>query len=151
MDDPVKKSRTLRELVEESRFWDVSDLMRNFDEEFHRIELGLGHTAWDSTNRPVSVCMRPLPTVPRFEVSETEDEMILRVHLPGVPAENIQVDVDRMSVEVFACSDDLICKPYYVSVESRGALDQGSVEARRDGHWVEVKVRKARKHRVEIR
>jgi len=151
MDDPVKKPRTLRELVEESRFWDVSDLMRNFDEEFHRVELGLGHTAWDSANRPVSMCMRPLPTVPRFEVSETEDELVLRVHLPGVPAESIQVDVDRMSLEVFACSDDLICKPYYVSVDSRSALDQGSVEARRDGHWVEIKVRKSRKRRVDIR
>jgi hypothetical protein len=77
--------------------------------------------------------------------------MVLKVYLPGVPAENIQVDVDRMSVEVFACSADLICKPYYVSVESKGALDQGSVEARRDGHWVEVRARKVRKHRVEIR
>jgi len=151
MDDQVRRPRALRELAEESRLWGVSDLMRNFDEEFHRIELGLGHSAWDSANRPISMCMRPLPTVPRFEVSETEEEMALRVHLPGVPPENIQIDVDRMSLEVFACSDDLVCKPYYVSVDSRSALDQGSVEAKRDGHWIEVKVRKARKHRVEIR
>ncbi len=151
MVDQIDKLKTLRELVEESRFWDASDLMRNFDEEFHRIELGLGHTAWDSMYRPVSMCMRPLPTVPRFETSETKDELSLRVVLPGVPPENVYVDVDKRSVEVFACSDDLICKPYYVSVESHSTLDPDSVEAKRDGQWLVINVRKAKRHRVEIR
>lgn len=151
MDEPVRRPRTLKELVEESRFWDVSDLMRNFDEEFHRVELGLGHTVWDSANRPVSLCMRPLPSVPRFEASEGREEFSLRVSLPGVPPENVRVDVDKRSVEVFACSDDIICKPYYVSVESQSALDPGSVEVVRDGSWFEIKVKKAKKRRIEIR
>jgi len=151
MVDPFKKPRTLRELVEESRFWDASDLLRNFDEEMERIEHGLGHTAWDSTSRPVSICLRPLPTVPRFEVSETKEDFSLRVFLPGVSTENMHIDVDSRSVEVLACSDEIICKPYYVSVESGGPLDPHSAEARRDGHWLEIKVHKPKKRRLEVR
>lgn len=151
MDDLIRKPRTLKELVEESRFWDASDLIRNFDEEFRRLELGLGHTAWDSASRPVSLCMRPLPTVPRFEVSEGRDDFTLRVSLPGVPPENVRVEVDKRAIEVFACSDDVICKPYYVNVESQGSLDPDSGEVSRDGSWFEIRVKKARKRRVEVR
>lgn len=151
MADSFKKPKTLRELVEESRFWDAADLLRNFDEEMERIEHGLGHSAWDATSRPVSICMRPLPTVPRFEAFETKDDFSLRVFLPGVPTENVRIDVDSRSVEILACSDDSICKPYYVSVESQGYLDPGSAEARRDGQWLEVRVRKPKKRRLEVR
>lgn len=151
MVDEIRKPKTLRELVEESRFWDASDLMRNFDEEFRRVELGLGHMAWDSMNRPVSICMRPLPTVPRFEVSETKEEFSLKVDLPGVPLENVHVEVDRRSVEVFACSDDLICKPYYIDVESQSTLNPDSVEAKREGQWLVIRVRKAKKQKVEVK
>ncbi|MBN1678148.1 MAG: Hsp20/alpha crystallin family protein [Candidatus Thermoplasmatota archaeon] len=151
MADEITRARKLRELVEESRFWDASDLMRNFDEEFHRIEMGMGHTAWDSMYRPISICVRPLPTVPRFETSETKDEISLRVVLPGVPPGNVHIDVDRRSIEVSACSDDLICKPYYVSVESHNTLDPDSVEAKQEGRWLVIRVRKVKKRRVEIR
>ncbi len=151
MADHFRKPKSLRELVDESRFWDASDLLRNFDEEMDRIEHGLGHAAWDSTYRPVSMCMRPLPTVPRFEMSETREKLTLRVYLPGVPPENLHVDVDKRDVEVFACSDDPICKPYYLSVESQGSLDPDSAEVVRDGPWVEVKVPIAKKRRLEIR
>lgn len=151
MDDPFRKPRALRELVEESRFWDVSDMIRNFDEEFHRLEMGLGHMAWDSASRPISVCMRPLPVVPRFETSETRDEIRLKVSLPGVPSENVHFDVDRRSIEVFACSEDLICKPYYVKVESHGAIDPSSAEVERKGDWYDIRVRKEKKRRIEIR
>jgi len=151
MAEHYRKPRSLRDLVEESRYWDTSDLLRNFEEEMERIEQGLGHTAWDSASRPVSICMRPLPTVPRFETSETKDEFSLRVLLPGAPAGSVHIDVDRRSVEVLACSDDMICKPYYVSVESQGNLDPGSAEASRDGQWFEVRVAKSKKRRLEVR
>lgn len=151
MDDEFRRHRTLKELVEQSRFWDASDLLRNLDEEMDRLEHGFGHAAWDEANRPVSLCMRPLPTVPRFEISETRDRLTLKVHLPGVPTENLRVDVDKREVEVFACSDDPICKPYYVRVESRGTLDPESADVRRDGSWIEVKISKAKKRKLEIR
>lgn len=151
MAEQVKRPRRLKDIVEESQHWKAEDLLRNMDEEMHRLELGFGHIVLDSNDHIVSKCLRQLPAVPRFQTSEDADEFSLRVFLPNVPTDNVHVDIDKRSVEIFACSDDVICKPYYVDVEARGTLDPDAVDAKRDGNWVEIKVKKAKKRKVEIR
>ena len=151
MAEQVKMSKRLKDIVEESQYWKAEDLLRNVDEEMRRLELGFGHIILDFNDHIVSKCLRPLPSVPRFQASEDADEFSLRVLLPNVSTENVHVDIDKRSVEIFACSDDAICKPYYVNVECKGTLDPETADARRDGNWVEIKVKKSKRKKVEIR
>lgn len=151
MDERTIKPRRLSDLVEESRFWDAWDLMRNLDEELDRLEQGLGHMIFGLDDRPVSVCLRPLPITPKFQVDETPVEFKLKVTLPGVPRENIQLRVDKRDVEVYACPDDPFCRPYHLDVESSGDLNPEDVEATYSGSEFSVRVGKVRKRRVPIR
>ncbi len=151
MVDAVRKSRKLKDLVEESRHWDASDLIRNLDEEMERVEQGFVHMIWGIDDKPVTRMLRPLPMVPKFRTSESEEEMSLEVDLPNVPEENMRVNVDGSKVEVFGCTDEVQCRPYYLGVESREPLDPDSVKVRLRSYTLQIKVQKAPKKRVKVR
>jgi HSP20 family molecular chaperone IbpA len=151
MVDHAKKPRGLKEMVEESRSWDAEDLLRNLDAELDRIERGIGHMVWGSDDKPVTRFLPPLPITPDFSVSDTGDELTLKVVLPNVPEEHMRVNVDKDSIEVFACSDDPICKPYYVRANSKASLDPESVSLRLSASTLHIKVAKAKKKRLEVK
>lgn len=138
-------------MVEESRSWDAEDLLRNLDAELDRIERGIGHMVWGSDDKPVTMFLPPLPITPDFNISDTGDQLTLNVVLPNVPEEHMRVNVDKDSVEVFACTDDPICKPYYVKVNSKTSLDPESVSLKLSGSTLHVKVVKAKKKRLEVK
>jgi len=151
MDRRISKDKRLKDIVEKSQFWDVEDLMENFDMEMAQLERGLGHMVWDTDEHRVTTCLRPLPMTPSFQISEDNKELKLKVKLPGVLKEDIRLNVDRNSVELFACTGELVCRPYYVSVDARGALVPESVEAKLSGEVLEVCVAKAEKKHLKIR
>lgn len=151
MADNMRRPRRLHEMVEDSRLWDAHDLLRNFEEETEKFEHGMGHLVWDLESRPVTRCLRPLPITPRFNVSETDEAFELVVELPDFPPEHVRFDVDQGSVEVLACADEELCRPYYVSVMSLGPLDTESAEVERTGNTYTIRVKKAKKMRVKIR
>jgi HSP20 family molecular chaperone IbpA len=143
--------KKVKDLEELSRLWEAEDLLRNLDEEMSRMEQGLGHMIYDLQERRVTTWLKPLPVTPKFDVRETEDEFELTVRLPGIPKDNIRVNVDRNGVEVLACSDDAVCRPHYLSVDASGVLDPDSAQATMKGEVFEVKVSKHRKRRLEIK
>ncbi len=142
--------RKLKDIEEMSRHWSPEDLIRNLDEEMSRVENGLGHMIYDHESVRVSAWLRPLPVTPSFDIEETESEMTLSVKLPNVPKDNVHVNVEKNSIEIFACSDDSICRPHFLSVESSSILDPDSTDAKMVGDVVEVKVRKVRKKKVKV-
>lgn len=151
MADNQRRPRSLQEMVEDSRYWDAHDLLRNFEEEIEKFEHGMGHMIWDLESRPVTRCLRPLPITPKFDVSETDEMFKLVVVLPDIPPEHVRLDVDPGSVEILACTDEELCRPYYVSVLSQGPLDTESAELEREGSTYTIHVKKAKKKRVKIR
>jgi HSP20 family molecular chaperone IbpA len=151
MDRHTTKDKHLREIVEKSQYWDVEDLMRNFDRELDQLEHGLGHMIWDMKERNVTTRLLPLPVTPNFHVSEDSKEFKLVVRLPGVSKENIELNVDAWSVELLACSGDIVCKPYYISVDAMGELIPDSAEAELSGEVFEVRVKKTVKRRLAIK
>jgi HSP20 family molecular chaperone IbpA len=151
MADSVKRAKPLKDIVRESRYWDAEDLLRNLDEEMERMEQGLCHMAWDQMERPVTRRLRPLPMTPKFEVDERGNEFTISVQLPNVPQENMKVNVLADRVEVLACSEDAICRPYFASVESHDRLDPDSVSLKLTDSTLHVKVKKAKKKRVKIK
>ncbi len=151
MAERPRKPRTIKEIVEESPLWDAEELIGNLDAELDRIEQGIGHMLWTDINHPVSRFPPLLPVTPRFRVKESEDRLSVAVDLPNVPEELISVKVERMGIEVSACTSDPVCRPYYVNVESRVPLDPDSAELRHIGVTLEVDVEKVKKKRVNIR
>ncbi len=140
----------MKDLVEDSKYWAASDLIRNLDEEMERAEQGFIHMIWGIDDKPVTRMLRPLPIAPKFRTSETERELSLEVELPNVPEDNMRVNVDKNKVEVFGCSDEAQCRPYYLGVESREVLDTESVKVRLRGYSLEIRVRKSQKKRVTV-
>lgn len=145
------QGRKIREITEMSRYWDAEDMMRNFDEEMVKLERGLGHMIWDLEENMVTSWIGPLPLAPKFEVSENEKEFKLRAVLPNVAKEKIRLNVGRNSVELSACSDDAICRPHYLAVDSSDVLDPDSARAKLTGDVFEVKISKAKKTRLKTK
>jgi len=145
------RHRKIRDIADMSQFWDVDDLMRNFDEELERVEQGLGHMIWDMDDRMVTMSVRPLPITPRFEIIESEKEYGLKVRLPDVPKENVRLNVDSHSLDLFACSGDAVCRPYYLGLEVRDALDPESADASLSDGVFEVRVSKAKKKQLKVK
>lgn len=141
----------MKEIVDKSRSWDVDDLIRNFDREMAQLERGLGHMVWDVKEHRVTTFLRPLPMTPIFQVFEDEKEFRLKVTLPNVSKEDIRLNVDKSSTELFACSEDAVCRPYYVSVVANGELDPESADAKLVGDEFEVRVTKAKKKRLKVK
>lgn len=73
------------------------------------------------------------------------------MELPDVPEENMRVRVDKNKVEVYGCSDETHCRPYYLGVESREVLDPDSVKMKLEGYSLQVKVKKSQKKRVKVK
>jgi HSP20 family molecular chaperone IbpA len=150
----VKKNiaaRKVKDIVEMSKYWSPEDLIRNLDEEMSRLEQGLCHMIYDHDDHRVSAWLRPLPVTPSFDIVETEDEVRLSVTLRNVSKENVRLNVDKNSIELFACSDDVVCRPHYLSVDSASLLDPDSTTAKMIGDLVEVRVAKARKMRLKVK
>jgi len=145
------KERHLKELVEESQFWDVEDLMRNFDREMAQLEQGLGHMIWDVESRCVTAPLSPLPMTPKFKVTEDESELKLEVRLPGISRENLRLNVDSKSIVILACSGDVVCRPYYLRVDASGEIVPDSAEAALSGETLDVRVAKAKKKRLKVK
>jgi len=145
------RGRKLRDISELSQFWDAEDFIRNFELEMERLERGLGHMVWDAADRRVTTWLSPLPVTPKFEANESEDEVTLRVHLPDVDKDKVKVGVDSKSIEVFACSRDVACRPYFLSLDIKGTIQPDSAELRLLGDELEVRARKPRRKRLEIR
>lgn len=143
--------KKVKDIEEMSRLWDAEDLLQNLDEEMTRLEHGLGHMIYDIEEHRVTRWLKPLPVTPKFDVDESADEIRLTVTLPDVPKDNVVVNVDRNSIEVFACSDDAVCRPHYLAVDVSGTLDPDSAEATMTGDVFEIKVSKVRKRRLEIK
>jgi HSP20 family molecular chaperone IbpA len=151
MVDSVRRSRKMKDLVEDSRSWDASDLLRNLDDEIERAEQGLIHMIWGRDDRPVTRTLRPLPIAPRFRIQESETELSLEVALPNVPEENMRVEVFKNMVEVYGCAHEGHCRPYYLGIESREVLDPDSVKMRLIGESLEIRIGKSPKKRIIIR
>jgi len=151
MADAAKKPRRLAKIVEESQFWDAEYLLKNLDAEVDRFERGIGHMVWGPDDKPITRFLRPLPIAPKFGASDTDREFTLKVVLPNVPEEHMRVNVDKESVEVFACSDEQVCKPYYVRVNSKGRLDPDSAQLKLSDSTLQIKVAKAKKKKINVR
>jgi HSP20 family molecular chaperone IbpA len=146
-----RRHRHIKEISEESKFWDVDYLIRNLEEEMDRVEHGMSHLVWGPEDRLVTHRMRPMPIIPEHETFTSENEFRVKVNLPNVPRGNIKVNIDRDSVEVLACSDDMVCKPYHIHIGADGVLDPDSAQAHMSETVLEITVRKIKKRRVEVR
>lgn len=151
MVDSIKRTKPLKDIVSESRYWDAEDLLRNLDEEMARLEQGMAHMVWDVRYKAVTRFAKPLPMTPKFQVKDGEKEFVLSVGLPDVPQEHMRVNVLKDRVEVFACTDEAVCRPYFVSVESREPLDPDSVSLKLSGATLHIKVKKAKKKRLNVK
>lgn len=151
MDDIDIRGRRLREIVEQSRFWDVEFLLRNMDKEMERLEHGLDHVIWDMDGRAVTAWPRPLPLAPKFKVDSDEQDFRVRISLPGIPKENVTINVDADSVEVLACSDDNVCRPYYLEISSDAPLRPDTARAEFSEGVLEISVSKVRRVRIPVR
>jgi hypothetical protein len=142
--------KKLREIEELSKHWSPEDLIRNLDEEMSRLEHGFGHMIYDREFHRVSAWLRPLPVTPSFDIKESDIEIVLSVKLPNIRKENIHLSVEKNSIELLACSDDAVCRPLYLLVESLSMLDPDSADAKMVGDVIEVKVHKVRKKKVKV-
>ena len=142
--------RKVKDIEEMSRYWSPEDLIRNLDEEMSRQEDGLGHMIYDLEETRISAWLRPLPVTPDFEMEETEDEFRLSVTLPNISKDNVRLKVEKNSIELYACSDDMVCRPHHLAVESVSTLDPDSAKAKMVGDVLKVTVLKVRKKRLKI-
>ncbi|MGQ9587861.1 MAG: Hsp20/alpha crystallin family protein [Thermoplasmata archaeon] len=126
-------------------------MLRNFDEEMQRLEQGIGHMIWDMEDRPVTMCLRPLPVTPRFECDDSPGRLSIKVFLPGFSKEDIHIQVDRDGIEVMAVKPDEFCRPCYVRLDARDVLDPESAHAELCHGVLEVSVQKVKKRRLEVR
>jgi len=152
MADPRSRSRrSIKDIVEESKHWDAEELMQNLDEELERMEHGLSHVVFDMDDRLVTKFLRPMPVAPTFEEESDEANMKVRVSLPGMHKDHVRVNVDKDSIEVIACADDQICRPYYLSIEADGILEPGTANAEFNKGLLEVSVAKVKKRRLKVK
>ena len=146
-----RSRRSIKDIVEESKYWDAEELMQNLDEELERMERGFGHVVFDMDDRLVTKYLRPMPATPTFEEESDEANMKVRVNLPGMHKDHIRVNVDKDSIEIVACSEDHICRPYHLSVEADGVLEPETARAEFNKGVLEVSVAKVKKRRLKVR
>ncbi len=151
MADARRKQHRLKDIVESSQFWDVEDMLRNFDEEMQRLEQGIDHMIWDMEDRPVTMCLRPLPVTPRFEQDDSADSLSVKVFLPGFTREDVRLQVDKDGIEVLALRRDEFCRPYYVRLDAREVLDPESAHSELSEGVLEISVQKVKKKRLKVR
>jgi|GEM_PF-1731695 len=146
-----RKKRRVQDLVEESRYWDTRDLIKNLEEEMERLEQGLGHVIFDSEGKPVTMCVSPLPLTPKFETKQEGDEFTLKVRLPGVEKENIHLYVNRDSVEVRAVASEKVCRPFYVSVDTPWNVDSEDAQVKFENSVLIVTAKRVKKVRIPVK
>jgi len=146
----AERKRRARDLVEESRFWNAQDMLRNLEEEMERLERGLGHIIFDAEGKPVTRCVSPLPMTPKFEAKDEGETFRLKVNLPGVEKEDIRLFVERRSIEARAVSGQRICRPYYVIVDSPWDLDPENAEVKFEDGVLTVRAKRLKKTRVAV-
>lgn len=146
-----RSRRNIKDIVEESKYWDAEQLMQNLDDELERMEHGFSHVVFDMDDRLVTRYLRPMPMTPTFEEDSDEANMKVRVNLQGMHKDHIRVNVDKDSIEIIACSDDQICRPYYLSIESDGILEPETAKAEFNKSVLEVSVAKVKKRRLKVK
>jgi len=147
----VEHKRRVQDLVEESRFWDVNDLIRNLEDEMQRLEQGLGQVIFDVEGRPVTICLSPLPFTPKFEESHEGGVFSLKVHLPDVDKDDIRLFVTRDAVDLRAISERRMCRPFLLSVKTPWNVDPEEAEAEFENGVLTVKAKRLRTTRVQVR
>jgi len=145
------RRRRVQDLVEESKHWEADDLIRNFEVEMQRLEKGLGHMIFNSEDKPISMCVSPLPLTPKFETKKEMDEFDIKVHLPNVEKEDIRLYVNRDSVEVRAVSGKKISRPFHLSVETPWSVDSDDAQVEFKNGILTVKARRLKKIRVPVK
>lgn len=145
------RNRHLESIVEKSQYWDAEDLLRSLEEEMRRMEQGLGHMIWDEDYRPVTMWPNPLPVTPKFEESIVADEFRVKVFLPGVSEDSIEVGVERDSIEVFARHGERICRPFMAIIDAPTALDPESARAEFHEGVLDITVRELKRHKVKVK
>lgn len=151
MADRAKRTRKVDELVELSQHWHPEDLLANLQEELRRMEEGMSHLVWDAEMRRVTRCPNPLPVTPKSEVEVMDDHVKVRIRLPRVREGNISLRVGSNRIEVLATTDEMACKPYFLSIDAPGPLDPATAESRLSGGILEITVRKVRRVKVKVR
>jgi HSP20 family molecular chaperone IbpA len=145
------RKRRIQDLVEDSRYWNTEDLMKNLEDEMHRLEQGLGQVMFDSEGRSITMCVSPLPLTPKFETEEEADTLVVKIHLPSIEKEDIRLYVNRGSVEVRAVSGKKMCRPYYLSVDTPWDVDEEGAEVKFENGLLTVKAKRLKKVRVPVK
>lgn len=146
-----QRTRHIKSIVEKSRELEAGDLLHNLDEELKRVEKGMGHMVWDKESRPVTMCACLLPISPLYEVTETASEFSVKVMLPSIRMEDIEVKIESGSIEVFAVHREKSFRPFLLAIDAPVALDPKSLKVEpHDGIFV-IRVRKVKRHRVNVK
>jgi len=145
------KHGRVQDIVEQSKYWDAQDLLRNLEDEMRRLEQGLGHVIFDSGGRPMTICVSPLPLTPKFEMRERPEEFILTVHLPNVEKEDVRLYVNRDRIEVRAVLGRKICRPFYLGVFTPWSVDSERARAELEDGILTVRAKKLKKTRVIVK
>ncbi len=147
----AESKRRVHDIVEQSKYWDAHDLIRNLEEEMKRLEQGLGHAIFDSEGRPVTMCVSPLPMTPKFESREEGDSFVVKVRLPMVGKEDVRLFVNRESIEVQAVSGQKICRPYYLSLDTPWSADANRTQVKFEDGLLTINVKKLKKTRIKVK
>lgn len=146
-----RRKRRVHDIVEQSKYWNAEDLLRNLEDEMRRLEQGLGHVIFDSEGRPVTMCVSPLPMTPKFETKRDGDEFTVKAHLPGVEKDDLRLAVERDSIVVRGISGKKNCRPYYLSVDTPWSVDSESAQVKFEAGILTVKAKKLKKTRVPVK
>lgn len=150
MVEKARRQHKLKDIVEMSRYWDAEDLLRNLDEEMRRLEQGMGHMIWDLEARPVTRCLNLLPVSPKYETIDSESEFRVKVRLPGVAKEDVNLQVHAGMIELYAPQEEKACRPFYMSIQTPRVLDPETTKTKLQRGVLEIAVRKMRKKRVNV-
>ena len=147
----TRKPQRIKEIAEDSQYWEAADLLKNLDDEMDRMEKGMSHVIFDLECHPVTRCLRPLPITPRFKIDESAERFEIRVELPSISKEELHLDVDRNSVAVLADPHDPMYRPYYLRVDSKGPLAADDTLAEFSEGVLKIVVPKLKKARIKVR
>jgi HSP20 family molecular chaperone IbpA len=105
---------------------------------------------WDKESKPVAMCPCMLPMSPSFEVSETADELNLKVSMPCVREEDLEVTVEKHAVEVYLRQREKTVRPFPLSIDSQDSLDPERIRVESHDDVFIIGVRKVKRHRVKV-
>jgi HSP20 family protein len=105
----TKKAEQLA--VRESSPWNPIDMMRSLDEEFEEFRRNLEMSLWNHTRRRRHVLMTwpefyspklewAETKMPLMDIRDTGKELVIEAEMPGIPKENIDIQLTENSIEV---------------------------------------------------